>query len=144
MRDVVKKVSDLYEIRDVSVDFTGQTSLTHQSFKDECDVNRIVKQANETGLLTHINPKTAQYLDTTAIADFQTMQNLVITAQNEFSLLPAAIRRQFQDDAMLFFEAISENPQLLIDLGLAEPAPTPINEPPKVETSETSSAAPSA
>ena len=128
MRDIVKKVSDIYEIRDVSLDFTGTISLTHQSEKDKCDINLIVQRANDTGLVSHINPRTAQYLDTTTINDFQAMQNMVIAGQNEFNSLPAQIRAQFGNDAMVFFEAVAENPDILVDLGLAEKSVDPVNE----------------
>lgn len=34
---------------------------TRQSFKDECDVNRIVDQFTRTGLIPNTNPLTPQY-----------------------------------------------------------------------------------
>ena len=38
-------------------------SLTRQSFKDECDVNQIVKRYTETGMINHIPRSTPQYGD---------------------------------------------------------------------------------
>jgi len=40
-----------------------QPSLTRQSFKDECDVNLIVKRYTETGMINHIPRSTPQYGD---------------------------------------------------------------------------------
>jgi len=40
-----------------------QPSLTRQSFKDECDVNQIVKRYTETGMINHIPRTTPQYGD---------------------------------------------------------------------------------
>jgi len=40
-----------------------QPSLTRQSFKDECDVNLIVKRYTETGMINHIPRTTPQYGD---------------------------------------------------------------------------------
>jgi len=38
-------------------------SLTKQSFRDECDVNVIVKRYTETGMINHIPRTTPQYGD---------------------------------------------------------------------------------
>jgi len=40
-----------------------QPSLTRQSFKDECDVNLIVKRYTETGMINHIPRTKPQYGD---------------------------------------------------------------------------------
>jgi len=40
-----------------------QPSLTRQSFKDECDVNQIVKRYTETGMINHIPRTPPQYGD---------------------------------------------------------------------------------
>jgi len=40
-----------------------QPSLTRQSFKDECDVNQIVKRYTETGMINHIPRTTPKYGD---------------------------------------------------------------------------------
>jgi len=45
-----------------AISFT-QPSLTRQSFKDECDVNQIVKRYTETGMINHIPRTTPQYGD---------------------------------------------------------------------------------
>ena len=45
-----------------SITFT-EPSLTRQSFKDECDVNQIVKRYTETGMINHIPRTPAQYGD---------------------------------------------------------------------------------
>jgi len=45
-----------------AIKFT-EPSLTRQSFKDECDVNLIVKRYTETGMINHIPRTTPQYGD---------------------------------------------------------------------------------
>jgi len=49
-------------MRPHSIVFT-QPSLTRQSFKDECDVNLIVKRYTETGMINHIPRTNPQYGD---------------------------------------------------------------------------------
>lgn len=46
-------------------------SLTRGSFKDECDVNRIVANYRRTGLINHVGKRTPQYGDAPEI-DFTT------------------------------------------------------------------------
>jgi len=45
-----------------AITFT-EPSLTRQSFKEECDVNQIVKRYTETGMINHIPRTTPQYGD---------------------------------------------------------------------------------
>jgi len=45
-----------------AIKFT-EPSLTRQSFKDECDVNQIVKRYTETGMINHIPRTKPQYGD---------------------------------------------------------------------------------
>lgn len=41
--------------------FVGVENLTKQSFKDECDVNRIVRQFTKTGIVNHLARGKPQY-----------------------------------------------------------------------------------
>lgn len=46
-----------------SISIDPETGRTHQSFKDECDVDRIIELHTRTGLVTHLNPGKPQYGD---------------------------------------------------------------------------------
>jgi hypothetical protein len=46
-----------------SIDFDPDECKTHQSFKDECDVNKIIDMHVRTGIVTHLNRGTPQYGD---------------------------------------------------------------------------------
>lgn len=46
-----------------SIDFDPEECKTHQSFKDECDVNKIIDMHVRTGIVTHLNRGTPQYGD---------------------------------------------------------------------------------
>ena len=95
-------------------------SLTHQSFKEECDINTILDRFGITGEL----PENLEYSVNTDFAetfDFQSAQNQLIEAKNSFMALPAKVRSRFDNDPGLFVDFCSDpnNVQEMIDLGLA-------------------------
>lgn len=100
--------------------FKDEKSLTKQSFRDECDFNKILENYEVTGQITHLNVKTPQYGDFTAVADFQQAQNLVTAVRQEFDGLPARIRDFFENspENMLAFVADPANAEKCKELGL--------------------------
>jgi len=92
---------------------------TQQHFKDETDINNILRQFNITGLL----PKkaiTPQYGDFTGIRDYHGALNAVIAAEDEFMTLPATLRARFDNDpaALIQFLDNPDNLDEAIKLGL--------------------------
>lgn len=104
----------------VSVVFDpDEERLTQQQFKEECDINTIVKRFGLTGELPE--PWAApSYGDFTAAVDFHTAQNLVIAARDEFDRLPADLRKRFGHDPqqLLAFLDDGRNREEAIELGL--------------------------
>lgn len=49
------------ERRRVAIEFDPDDNLTHQSFKDECDVNRIVDQYARTGIVSTVQTRQPYY-----------------------------------------------------------------------------------
>jgi len=94
-------------------------SLTQQHFKDECDINNILRQFNITGLLPE-SPLSPRYGDFTGISDYHSALNQVIAAEDEFMALPAQIRSRFDNDPakLIDFLGKSENKDEAIKLGL--------------------------
>jgi len=94
-------------------------TLTQQHFKDECDINNILRQFNVTGLLPQA-ALTPRYGDFTGISDYQTALNQVIAAEDEFMRLPAELRARFENDPAQLIEFLenSENKDEAIKLGL--------------------------
>jgi len=94
-------------------------TLTQQHFKDECDINNILRQFNVTGLLPE-SPLSPRYGDFTGISDYHTALNQVIAAEDEFMRLPAELRARFENDPAKLIEFIdnSENLDEAINLGL--------------------------
>lgn len=106
--------------------FSG-VSRTHQSFKEETDVNNILKKYQRTGLIDHVNKFGGQYADMPDEADFHSAMNLVVDAQDMFGELPATVRARFQNDPAEFldFIATAENRDELVDAGLIPPLDEP-------------------
>jgi len=98
-------------------------SLAQQHFKDECDINNILRQFNITGLLPEaaISP---QYGDFTGVVDYHTALNQVIAAEDEFMSLPATLRARFENDPAQLIEFLDkpENKDEAIKLGLVNPS----------------------
>jgi len=135
----------------ISVDWTGEVidlktgelvkepSMTKQSFKDECDINNIVRKFEATGQIDHINQAAARgvYQDLPSGLDLQAGLEMIRQAEEAFMALPAAARSEFDNDPVLFVEAFN-NPtpaqqERFVALGLAtaRPSPTPAPEPVK-------------
>lgn len=96
--------------RRVASNTTGP-SMTKQSFKDECDINRILNQFQRTGIVNHITQRQPQYLDLPSNVDYQSSMNTIIQAQQIFADLPALVRDHFQNDPARFLRAFSDEKQ---------------------------------
>jgi len=94
-------------------------TLTQQHYKDECDINNILRQFNVTGLLPE-TPLSPRYGDFTGISDYHTALNQVIAAEDEFMRLPVDLRARFENDPEQLIEFIenSDNKDEAIKLGL--------------------------
>jgi phage internal scaffolding protein len=99
-------------------------SLAQQHYKDECDINNILRQFNITGLLPEA-PLSPRYGDFTGIKDYQSALNAVIAAEDGFMTLPADIRSRFMNDPanLIDFLANDANRAEAEKLGLVDPKP---------------------
>jgi phage internal scaffolding protein len=82
-------------------------SRTKQSFRDECDINNILRQFNVTGQLP-VGSVQPQYGDFSGITDYQSALNRVMAAQDSFLQLPAKIRAKFDNDPAVFLDFASD------------------------------------
>ena len=85
----------------------SKPSLAKQSFRDECDINNILRQFNVTGQLP-VGSVQPQYGDFSGITDYQSALNAVMAAQDSFLQLPAKVRARFDNDPALFVEFASD------------------------------------
>jgi len=84
-----------------------EPSLTQQHFKDETDINNILRQFNITGLLPE-QPLSPRYGDFTGIGDYHGALNAVIAAEDQFMALPANLRARFENDPAQLIDFLSD------------------------------------
>lgn len=113
----------------VQVDFSDAPSLTQQQFRDETDVNLILKKYLKTGLITHVNEFQQVFADVSVVPDnYQASLNIVMEAQAAFLNLPSDVRKRFDNDPAAFLNFVSDprNREEMYSLGLAvKPAVEP-------------------
>jgi len=107
----------------VRVSFPAQ-GRTHQSFKEECDVNNVVKRFEKTGFLPNSRGP-GQFGDFSSNLDYREALQTVMDAQDMFEQVPAKIRREFDNDPAQFvaFCDDPDNEDQLIDWGLMNKPP---------------------
>lgn len=108
---------------------------TKQSFKDECDVNQVMRQWERTGQIGHVSEFTPQYGDFTNVDDYHAAVNQVNEAEAQFDALPAKIRKQMHNDPRVLMAFLDDpaNEDLAIEMGLLPPKPTLPEKPDKLQ-----------
>lgn len=123
-----------YDVRAASlecaVDCSYDDDLAKQEFKDETDINTILKRFNVTGQLpTGVRMPT--YGDFTGVSDFREALHAIQEAEDSFMAMPAHIRKRFDNDPAQFVDFCSqpENADEARKFGLSVPlaaAPSPV------------------
>lgn len=95
---------------------------TRQEFKNECDVNVLMKKYQRTGILPG-DPRAMRYGDFSALPDFMTAMNTVARANEAFAALPAQVRKRFGNDPAEYVAFVSDPANIaeVRKLGLAAP-----------------------
>lgn len=112
--------------RDAASDFHGlkceDKSLAREEFAEESNINYIAERYGLTGELPQVL-QLPMYGDFTGIFDFQTAQNAVVQAKEQFMTLPAKLRARFDNSPqqLLEFLADPENRKEAEFLGLINP-----------------------
>lgn len=108
-------------------------SLTKQCFKDETDINNIMRKFETTGILPENMRGPGQYGDYSELPSYQESLQVVLDAEERFMQLPAKVRKRFRNDPAELIDFCSNPANLdeMYNLGLAE---RPTQEPVKVGT----------
>lgn len=125
-----KKVEDGFVSRPRVKKFFPLPSLTRQEFRDECDLEIILKRFGSTeagmaAIQNAIDLSKLRFDDVSAVPDFRAARDHVIAAEAKFMALPAIVRQRFDNDAALFLD-FATNPDNLDEMramGLANPKP---------------------
>lgn len=110
----------------VQKEFT-KPSLTKQSFRDECDINRIMqrfkKLCSSDYLQNFNNVIGGSYGDFSDVGDYRSALDQVMRAQGLFDALPAIVRKRFDNDPAFFLDFVSnpDNLEEMRSLGLVKP-----------------------
>lgn len=120
---------------------TGEVSRTKQSFKDESDINFIMKKYLKTGVITHMRDNPGMFVDLPETLDYQEALNIVHEAGVMFDELPGSVRKRFNNSAVEFLDFMNDEVNLeeSIELGLRveeeeiepvlDPPASPVEEP---------------
>lgn len=117
----------------VSLEFDAKADgAAKQSFKNECDINRIMARFQTHGVLDWTSERQAIFADVSSY-DFMEAMQTVARANAMFADLPSSVRKRFSNDPAEFLEFASnpENLPDMVKMGLAvkrpeEPAVAPV------------------
>lgn len=110
-----------------------------QEFKDECDINFIMRKYRTSGQVTHIAQNRGRFADVSEVGTYQDAISRVRDTHSFFMKLSASVRAGFDNDAALFLDWIADpaNREDVAKMGLEEtlafeaPEPVTIIPPPE-------------
>lgn len=85
-----------------------EPTRTQQQFKDDVNVNNIMKRYKKTGQITHLSGRQGQYMNLTSAPDYFEAMQKIATANSAFLTLPSEVRRRFGNDPALLLEFIHD------------------------------------
>lgn len=95
----------------VTVSCAAGSSRTKQEFKEECDINTIMKKYVSRGVLP-VGVGVGTYDDYSDATDYQEALNTLIKAKGQFDSLPSDVRKRFENNPAKFLEFISDSKNL--------------------------------
>lgn len=96
-------------------------SRTQQQFKEECDVNNILRNYVDTGVLTHVSDQIPQFGDFSKVpADYGEALALIEESREAFMQLPSEVREKFDSrpENLISYLQDEKNKDEAIKLGL--------------------------
>lgn len=111
-------------LRTVTPEGEGRTK---QEFKEECDVNHILRNYATRGAEAHFAKYGARYGDYVGPQEYHIAIEVAREAQEMFMDLPAKVRKKFSNDPAEFLAFVQDekNAEEMLELGLREKPPRP-------------------
>lgn len=105
-------------VRERVITLCNDEPRTKQQFKHEVDINNIVARFTRSNgvsvdSLLAASPSGGFWGDFSDVADLRTMYERLANAEEGFMSLPAKVRKQFDNDALLFMEFVSNDENLV-------------------------------
>ena len=102
-------------------------SMTKQEFAEECDINTLMAKYEAGGAVSHVNRQTPVYMDVTQVPDLRGHLDAMREASIAFALLPAKVRKEFDNDPEKFveFAQMPDSLERMREWGLAPPEAVP-------------------
>lgn len=111
-------------------------SMTHQCFKDHCDIHQILARNPDITQAQHINDAEPYYGDYSSVEEYRESLDKICDLQESFDALPAKVRDRFDNNPEGFLEFVLD-PQnkdemrklgLLKDVDKVDAVKPPLNE----------------
>lgn len=122
MKIIIRKRFD--EIKSEGLSCPPEEGMTQQHFKDECDINYLLRHYNDIPCPPPV------YGDCSKYTDLQSAIDLINVAKEDFQNVPSEIRARFSNNPVEFFNFCNnpDNLEELRNLGLAEkPTTVPLD-----------------
>lgn len=114
-------------------------SRTKQSFRDECDINKIMERFMKTGNIDLVNQAKGQFADLSLFPEtYHESLNIVTQATQSFSLFPAEFRERFGNDVHIFLDALNTHGDALFRASGSTAQGNPILSPEQRQAAENS------
>lgn len=96
--------------------------LVKTNFKDECDINVIMRKYQKTGQLPLSSRGEGVFGDFSQLGDYQSCMEVVLNTQQQFETLPASLRRRFGHDIERYLEYVNnpDNVKEMTELGMID------------------------
>lgn len=121
-------VYDAFGVSDQNALICPEESLTHQEFREECDINTIIDRFG-IGENPIVKQDWVTDIDiANAPNNYMDVMNQLNAARDQFMSLPARVRSQFDNDPHRFVEFVSDSANMpeMVRLGLAEERAAPV------------------
>lgn len=107
------------EVEKRGITFTEPTR-TKQDYKEECDINTIMRKYEATGIVSHVSAMQPFYADVLEYGDLQDAYAIMDKAQQAFDALPASLRQELDNDPRNLVGYISNpaNKEKCIEYGI--------------------------